>query len=367
MRKFFILLSFTFLLNYLQAQITVTDNDFANAGDAVIMSNATINQLLNYQSTGANSTWDFSTLQYSSQYVDNFMNEYSALQYALYFADASFNSHRANIAQNGSSPAPLLPLLPLTITNAVNFYYKSSSQYVQPGFGADVNSIPLPIGYNHNDVIYNFPLQFDNTDASSSGYSINLPGSGYYGYQQTRTNTVDGWGTLTTPYGTFPVLRVLSQITSDDTFYINGLNFGFKIPRITQKEYKWIANGEKEPVLQVNTDVLISGIIEDVTSIVYRDSLHPTIVVVSAINGPTSNSFNFNLYPNPARNQFTILATSAIEHADMVISDITGRTVISKELQGNEETIETSTWERGVYLVAINKSGERVVRRVVVE
>src|ERR1039458_4001785 len=129
MRKFFTLLSFTLLLNYLQAQITVTDNDFANAGDAVVMSNAKINQLLNYQSTGANSNWNFPTLRYNGQYVDNFMSEYSALQYAVYFADVSFNPYRANISMNGTSPAPILPILPLTISSTINFYDKTSSKY----------------------------------------------------------------------------------------------------------------------------------------------------------------------------------------------------------------------------------------------
>src|ERR1019366_3455326 len=111
-----------------------------------------------------------------------------------------FNSHRANMFTTGGVTAPILPLIPLTITNTENFLYKSNSQYIDQGFGAQINGIPLPIAYTHPDVIYNFPLQYGNTDNSTSGYSINLPGTGYYGYQQTRTNTVDGWGTLSTPF-----------------------------------------------------------------------------------------------------------------------------------------------------------------------
>ena len=352
------------------AQITISQADFANPGDTVLMSDAKVNQLLSYHTTGANTTWDYSTLQYNGQHVDTFFKETSAdAFYILYFSNVSFNSHRSNMFITNGVTGPILPLIPLTITNTQNFLYKSSSQFVDQGFGAQINGLPLPIAYSHPDVLYNFPVLFGNADTSTSGYSIPLPGVGYYGYEQTRTNTVDGWGTLITPWDTFPVLRVLSEITSFDTFYINTISAGIKIPRFKQRQYKWIANKEQEPVLQINTQVLFLNI-EVISNIVYRDSFHvPPVAPVSGIQDPATTGFAFNVFPNPANENFTVQYHS-IENtpeAFMRVTDIRGRLVLSKRLTENSETVDASAWEKGIYFVIISNGTQMSVRKLIIQ
>lgn len=186
MKKLYSLSAFFLCIGWLNAQITVTAADFASAGNTVQMSNATVNQLIDHYTTGAAINWDFGSLQYSSGYTDNFVQPISELLYALDFTDISFNPYKANIAEPGAVPSPEIPLLTIDYTNTVNFYYKSSSKYEEPGFGAEINGFPDAVLFTNQDVIYNFPIEYGNSDTSASGYSIDLPSVGFYGYQQTR-------------------------------------------------------------------------------------------------------------------------------------------------------------------------------------
>src|SRR6185369_9997600 len=86
-----------------------------------------------------------------------------------------------------------------------------------------------------------------------------IPNFGYYRKQQTRTNEVDGWGTLITPFGTFNTLRVKSTLNITDSIYLDTLGFGLTIPRQTIVEYKWLAPGKKIPVLEVDITLAIFG------------------------------------------------------------------------------------------------------------
>lgn len=184
------------------------------------------------------------------------------------------------------------------------------------------------------------------------------------------TNSVDGWGTVTTPFGEFQALRVVTQIQSADTFYIPTINEGIAIPQLIQHQYKWIANGQMEPVLQINTESALASLdIEYVTSIVYRDTVHPPPPppVNSAISEPGANALAFNVFPNPAGAKFTVSYPSNIAHTILTLADITGRTVLSREMESNVEEVNTSSFERGVYLVTLNNGNQKEVRRIVLE
>lgn len=209
------------------AQITVTENDFASSGDAVWLTTAQSNNSITYQYGGADTTWDFSILQLSSQNYGQFLNPLTTNPvYAINFSNVSFNSHRSNIAVQESNPTSI-PLV--TITGVYNFYYKNSSAYVQKGIGESINGLATSVNYNSPDTLYQFPLLYGNSFASTSGYSLNIPSLGFYGYGQTRTNTVDGWGLVATPYGIFSALRIVSEISCTivyiSTLSILGLNF----------------------------------------------------------------------------------------------------------------------------------------------
>ncbi len=261
------LLSFSIICSLqMQAQITITNSDMPHAGDTARYTNAVINPFINYGATGANHTWDFSNLRAASQGLEEFIDVSSTnIVYAVVFANIPFFPNRSNVSSN-TTAFPTNPLVPLV--NPYNFYYRNSSEYKQTGFGAEIAGLPVPITFNNRDVIYELPLNFGDSSTSNSDWNINIPGLGDLGYWQTRTNEVDGWGNLITPHATYNALRVKTTRAQKDTVALDTLA-GFAVDRPLLREYKWLANGEIIPVMQITTSEIFG--LEVVTNIFFRD------------------------------------------------------------------------------------------------
>lgn len=274
------------------AQITIDNNDLPTAGDKKRVSIAQIVPGINFTATGANHLWDFSSLQWISQDVDTFLTiAQTGITYQVVFANIPLNPNRANLATKTTLQAP--PIGGISISDVVAFFYNSTASYKQVGYGAGINGFPTPIPFNNHDIIYNFPLNFNDQDSSNSDFSLSIPGLGYYGYTQKRVNICDGWGTLITPFGQFDVLRVKSTINGRDTLHIDTLGFGFGFNRPVVREYKWLGKNHDIPLLQINTIVGFGGT-ETINLIRYQDSLRT--LSVNEIPLMTNVSVN----PNPA-------------------------------------------------------------------
>jgi len=266
--RLFLLATCIFPSFYSNAQITVNQNDFASAGKTVYLSTGQNNPFLNITATGANSTWDFSTLRSTGQQQIDYLNVSGTnIVYALYYADIFFNPNRSNIALAGSD----IPFnQALGITNPYTFYYKNQNMYKKVGYGGEVAGLPAPLALTTPDTIYRFPMNYGNIHTTRSDYTVSLPGVLTSVYSQTRTTTIDGWGTLTTPYGTFDVLRSKSEVLGNDSIYADSLGFGVNIPRSKRTEYKWIAKNEDVPILQINTSTVFG--IEIISQILFKDN-----------------------------------------------------------------------------------------------
>ena len=342
------------------AQITIGSGDFANANDTMRISVANIPNNLNYQATGADTTWDYSFLTFASQRIDKMLNPINTNTiYAIYYGDVSFNSNRSNLATPGSLSINIANLI--SIGNEYNFFYKSNSAYIQQGIGLEIESIPTDIAYSQKDTLYHFPMNYGDIDGCQSSYKISVPTLGYFVSQQQRTNVVDGYGTLISPFGTFPVLRMVTNMVPTDSFYIDTLHAGINLPLPTQREYKWFGIGFKEPLLQINTQVVLG--FETITSIAYRDSAR---VWPLGINEPSGSDLAFNVYPNPASNNFQVSYPNNAG-AELVVADLSGKEILHKPFSGELETIDVSQWAKGTYLVLVTNQQQTAVKRIVVE
>ncbi len=348
----------------MQAQITVDQNDFANAGDNVLVSNGDVTVPVDVSTTGANQTWDFSFLTSQSQDTLEYLSVSGTNNnYALYFANVGFNTNRSNIATPGAA-IPTIPGVPITITDPYNFYYKNANDYRQQGLGAAISGFATPIAYGNKDYVYNFPLNFSDTDSCNSDWSLAIPGIGYYGYNQKRVNTTDGWGTVITPYGSFAALRVVSQIEGTDTLYADTLGFGFSFPRPLTKEYKWIAKNEKIPVLQITTTDVAGA--EVVSSIVYPDSLR----TVGVLN--LDQVSYFKLSPNPTHDVVQVnFAMNKAQQVTLIILDAKGEIVFKDENKGysagsHNKVIRTRFLSSGIYTLQLKGDGWVQTQKIVI-
>lgn len=350
-----------------RAQITVDNGDMPTAGDKKRVSIAQIVPGINFTATGANHLWDFSTLQWISQDVDTFLTiAQTGVTYQIVFANIPLNPNRANLATKTTLQAP--PIGGISISDVEAFFYNSTASYKQVGYGAGINGFPTPIPFNNHDIIYNFPLNFNDLDSSNSDFSLGIPGLGYYGYTQKRVNTCDGWGTLITPFGQFDVLRVRSTITGRDTVYLDTLGFGFGFNRPVAREYKWLGKNHDIPLLQINTTVGFAGT-ENINLIRYQDSLR-----VLSVNELTEVSA-VTVYPNPATEIISIDITVQMQDDfNVQLYSLDGRKaaeVLNGTLMPGKHSLILHTklhnLSSGVYYLLIESSSGRRVEKLVIQ
>lgn len=221
------------------AQITITQTSMPAANDTLRYSTvATAGVNLNIQQKGASQTWDYSKLVPNGQDIYRYAAANST-PYLLYF----FN-------QIGLKTADSLGAGPVMLKNIYSFYTKNATVFKQEGIGYSYQGFPLAAQNKDDDEIYQFPLKYGDSDVSTYNFRFVIPGNILTFVQAgVRTNVVDGWGSITTPYKTYPsVLRVKTLVNGTDSLITQ---FGrVPIPR-RQVIYKWLSADEKIPVLEI--------------------------------------------------------------------------------------------------------------------
>lgn len=306
--------------------------------------------------TGQGITWDYSALNAQSQTIDTFLSVSStSIIYQVFFNDPIlYPTYKATVAQS----VPNAPSFgPVTVKGMIAYYKNEASNYEGVGFGATVNGIPTPVKDNSIDVVYNFPMNYGNSDSCHSSSSASIPSLGYYSQKQYRINYVQGWGTLITPFGTFSAMKVKTLLYTTDSLYLDTLHIGFSTPQTEEIEYKWLANGEHVPVLEIDET---KG--SRTRQYTYPDNArnHTGIASMDAVsNGVT-------VYPNPGGGNFVIslspaeLASGETGSQTIEIYNILGARVYdgilkeSRYLSGQHDyQLNLSSQPAGVYLYRV--------------
>ncbi len=313
--KKLVLIFLGFVMLTAHCQITIDRNDMPNIGDTIRRSIVYSVNGLDFNLSGVNHVWDFSSLGRTSQKVESFFNpSVTPTVYQLAF-NLPFDPNRATICNPQSE---FDTLTSISLTNTYSFFRESSSVFSFLGMGATLNNVPLTIKYNNPDVLYRFPLTMGATDSSTSSFSLNLSGTGYLATSRHRVNHVDGWGSLTTPLGTFNTVRVKSIVTEFDSVYIDSLQVGVPINRY-YTEYKWLGDNAGLPLLEIT---------EEGTTITvkYKDIYHVPVVASLPTNQQIcrGESVQLSVIANGGTPPYTYLwvngDTSATINANPLIS-----------------------------------------------
>jgi hypothetical protein len=261
------------------SQVVYNSSDFANIGDSIHVSKSSTGLSgFDFVQTGANHSWNYESLPYSTQ-GDIKWNDPSNAGYKATWCLTNLiifgcNTQFANFTNLAFNNLDSLQYGSFEVSNVVEHYKNSNDNLLYKMLGGTLLIGGLPIikisEINDADTVYNFPLEYNNIDSCSSDYTIKISGDStkYVSYYK-RYNHVEGWGSLTTPYTTFDnVLKLKTTITKIDTLFLGGNAYQYID---TLVEFKWFDPAYKVPVLEVKANKVGQNIVT--TGIVFIDSL----------------------------------------------------------------------------------------------
>ena len=330
------------------AQISVTTNDMPDANEVYLMSTTFDQWSIDPALTGANYTWDYSYLTPAAQRSDTmhsvgstpFLYQFFFNNILLYPNHYSDYASRTDDIDIGGF---------FTMENTFNYYANSSNSLRQTGMGTTIMGIPNSYQYNDIDTVYELPISYMDMSFSTWNYDMNIPTFGYYEQNGLRENEVDGWGEVTTPFGTFQCLRVKTTLNMVDSVYVDGFGFGFNIPRPETIEYKWLAESMGVPVLQITTSF------GSITGIEYQDSAR-------SVGITELSETRVSLYPNPATSTLNIEAGEPI--LTLEVYSLVGTLVMSR--QNVEDELDVSDLARGTYILHIQLESGSVLEKLLI-
>jgi len=363
MKKYLLLLMITVSATVF-SQITITQNDFPDADDTVMVT-VSNNSFVDLILTGADVTWDYSDLIIEAQRIDTFFD----VSDAGFVYQLQFNNPFIYPGYASTYFYPLIGFnlgdgtgLGVTIEDPIGFVKISSSKVENVGIGIKLNGFDVPMTAEEKDMQYQLPMNYTDTWTSNSYFNVDLNPAmdAIFIRHQYRNSEVDGWGELITPFGTFEVLRVRSELSYDDSVYVD-FGFGgtwFELPTPDQVEYTWWSTGNKIAVLKVVTQNILGN--ETITQVEFKDKDRNLL----NIENPSAE-FEGKLFPNPATN--VVHLTCQPEVTGVAIFSITGQLIYQSTLTDAYIEIDVSAFASGVYTVQLISDKNVSVTKLVIE
>jgi hypothetical protein len=310
-----LLIFFCLLISYIGvvAQPVYTWASNPVAGDSFVYYNG---NLVLPGATGASVTWDYSS-----------------------FVSTSFNGGKydacSSVSDCSTFPGSNFVFVPSSPAYQ-SFYIIDTSRYSQNGsFG-----FGHPYVYSNPMDILRYPVHY--TDHFVDSFVDNFSNAGFNYLERGYNNsTVDGWGTLKLPNGTFrSVLRIHSIISLTDSV-LNAAPF---VTKDSTESYSWFAPGCRETLF-----------------FIYR----------SYQNGnPTDSGANYTgqlptsepqvnlkrasivIYPNPVTGTLNVSSGNIINQ--VTIFNLVGQKLFTHEYNSGRVQVEVANLPAGIYFARIN-------------
>lgn len=357
MKRIYLLLSLNVFGGFIIAQspITLGNTNMPGNGDTLRYTNVQLSSLGNYTQTGTNFSWNFSTAVSTTEGLREFKSAINTPYFLFFLASGEYGEKIADTLVGGTGT--------LSITKYYDFYKKQTSPvnaFVADGAGMTISNIPVPSYYSDKDELYKFPMTYPKYDSTTFKFStlsttlipIKYTKAGY------RVTVVDGWGSITTPYGTENCLRLITTEYSKDTTILT-LPIG-NLPPIKigvnnyQRSYQWLTLNSKIPYLEV-TGNLIGG--NFVSTLARYRGYDKTELTATGLFNESAHDKTLMAYPNPVKNILKL--SHVVTHdTEIKIYSLDGKLVMTMrpELSKGEVIIDVSGLVAGVYLLKTNQA-----------
>ncbi len=329
----------------LMAQPTFNSTDMFGVNETFQSWDVTNAGTIDIGATGANSVWNFPDLISGTESTNTYLNPAGN--------PGVSNFPGANLCQAVTSLGG----------NPGYTYLKTTSQaFSIDGVWSSQQGTETISQLNPDMDIYRFPFTFNSSFTQPVGgtTTTQIAGVNYtYIRQGTQTVTCDGYGTLTTPLGTFNnVLRLKTVQVYSDSIDFQGIPQVFNYESII---HNWVSVESKGVTLLSHTSFSVNGS----ATISGTLSTIPTVGIAEA-----SNKLNFNLFPNPAKD-LLMVQTPSLTNGNLVaeIFSITGQFIKKIELtnqQGSQFNFQLDGIESGAYLLRLSDKKSSGMQRFIV-
>lgn len=344
--------------NSTSAQITLTENDFAAPGDTVRFSQ-TDQTTADYSATGAGSIWDFSSLSANSQFLREFTSiGFSPVQ--LTFGIAAPQQYQASyfIPENALPIDQVNGFLPVTLSDPRSYQRSTVDSITKVGYSIKIEGFDVAFKSDTIETKYKFPMSYQQVFTTKGYTMIDLNPAADFKVKQYRnvTSTVDGYGQLILPFGTFDVVRVKREINEIDSIYQSffGAPSWFGAPPFQTIEYEWIGQHKKDVLLKIVVNNANGT--EQIQSIEYQD------IYLGLDAGLTENNFQVKAFPNPTTGQIQVISDMPIKNISLF--DAKGISLEQKpHINTTSFSVDLENYSSGFYILKIDgHSSSKIIR-----
>lgn len=343
------------------AQITYTSSNHAGGAYSQQMTSVSRGLITHdFDTTGANVTWNYSTLGKDSWGNKSTVTAASSGYQAPFITQCLLGGGGLTclVKWNGLTNMGILDLdsmnaVVVTLYDVMTMAKKSSGHLVGTVKGMRIKdstgiTVPVVAEYDDQDTILNFPLTYQDSGKSYGawGYDLNAIGQNIqYKVTYDRKYHVEGWGKLITPHATYNnTLKVKTTLDQVDSVNFLGTKFG--IPRMIV-EYTWYDAAFGLPVMKAE-GIEVLGF-TTINSVQYIDNVY--------VGTEENELAKFNLFPNPSTDNITITNNSNSRVDAYKIMDIQGRFVQQNRFS---KSISVSDLESGTYIIQLFSDNEIV-------
>lgn len=344
-----LLLLLTIVSSGLSAQITIDQSDMPSIGDNIPRKSDTMTVHPGPGGSGANQTWNFVA---TSAFV---INE---------------NTSVVSVASTPNGNQFSSSNMAMTNDNASYLYFNNSAQsFTTQGFAGDLlGTGVINVNFASSLTLHQFPRTYGSTFTDTYGLNVTVPGASFnpiisqINFRRT-TNVVDetdGWGQITTPFGTYNVLRVKrTEIFTDSIFALPIFPPTWQLVSTntdTTQNYSWFAKDGKLAVAEMSFDTL--GLPK-----IFKWTELPGI----GLGFEEQALDEISVYPNPATDILYIETKQgmAYENLNLLIYNQFGSLISNEKLNTSigKKELSVGDYEEGLYHWEIRSEESAILQR----
>jgi|GEM_PF-3261728 len=205
--------------------------------------------------------------------------------------------------------------------------------------------------YTFSDSQRFIPLPLNSSTNSTDSFLATYTDGVNYIRSGSSAISYKGFGTLTTPFGTYlNCLKIELTQSSTDTYTEQG---GGVIEYETTAHY-WFAAGYHHPILSLISSLNDGDLIE-----------YSQIFNSSSLGISENIAENYVVYPNPTTNELNIAIPNTSGDVSLTVINMNSQVVSKETIRAisNEYTISVSNLDSGIYFVAIELADGTVARK----